>query len=110
MPRRTKEQIRIERHSKWLDELVKSNKFLRESTYHKNNFWSVAAYDSWAARGQAGSCACGCGYYNASLCNTRRNTKKGCGREYCKHVMERFCENCISEIEKRLNTKFRRRY
>jgi len=110
MPRRTKEELRLARNKERLDKLVLSNRYLREPKYHKNNFWSMAAYDSWAAQGKAGSCGCGCGYYNHSLCNTRKNTQKGGGKEFCKHVAERFCSDCVNGIEERLQTKFRRRY
>jgi hypothetical protein len=110
MPRRTKEQLRVDRNEERLDKLVQSNRFLSNPNYYKNNFWSTAAFDSWAAKGQAGSCGCGCGYYNHSLCNTRRSTKRGGSKEHCRHVVEKICHDCVNGIEKRLQVKFKRRY
>lgn len=106
MPRKTKEEQQQIRANKWVDSLIQSNKFLREPKYHKNNYWSNAAWDSWAAKGQAGSCGCGCGYYNGSLCNTRRHTRRGGQVEHCKHVHERVCYDCRQKIEAKLNVKF----
>lgn len=110
MPRRTKEQLMIAKREKLLDDIVLSNRYLREPKYYKNNYWSMAAWDSWAAQGKAGSCRCGVGHYNASLCNTRRHTKRGGGIEHCKHVMESFCYDCVSGITKRLKIEFRKRH
>lgn len=110
MPRKSKEELRVARNDKRLDELIQRSKFLREPKFYKNNFWSWAAWDSWANQGKAGSCGCGCGSYTASLCNTRRNTRLGGGKENCKHVIERFCGECVNSIEKKLNIQFRRRY
>lgn len=110
MARRTKEQLRIARNEERLDALVKSNKYLREPIYYKNNYWSWAAWDSWAAKGQAGSCGCGCGYYNANLCNKRVTTEKGGRRNNCKHAIEKLCSDCVMGIEKRVNIQFKKRY
>ena len=110
MSRRSKEEIRKDRNEKRLDELVLSNKYLRDEKYHKNNEWSVAAWDSWAAQGKAGSCGCGCGYYNSSLRNRRATTKRGGIVKHCKYVIERLCYDCVSGIEKRLGKKFKQKY
>ncbi len=110
MPRRTKEQIREDRNKKRLDELVQTNKYLHEQKYYKNNVWSWAAHDSWAARGQAGSCGCGCGYYNAGLRNTRATTKRGGRKDICNTIIEKLCYDCVHGIEERLQVKFKGRY
>lgn len=102
--------MRLVRNEKRLDGLVQSNKFLREQKYYKGNYWCWAAYDSWAAQGKAGSCGCGCGYYNVSLRNNRRTTLRGGRNDTMKYVLEKLCSNCSTEIEKRLNTKFKSRY
>lgn len=108
MARRTKEQIRIDRNEKRLDELVKSNKFLADPKYYKNNYWSTAAWDSWAAQGKAGSCGCGCGFYNAGLANKRRQTVKGGRKDVCKRVVEKLCSDCVHGIEKRIGVTLKR--
>lgn len=108
MPRRTKEELRLERNDKRLDELIQRVKFLREPKYYKNNVWSWAAWDSWAASGQAGSCACGCGYYNAALRNVRLTTQKGGRHDICKTAIEKLCYDCVKKIEDKINHKFER--
>lgn len=110
MARRTKEELRLARTDKWLNELIQKNKFLREPKYYKNNYWSWAAWDSWANQGKAGSCGCGIGSYTASLCNKRRNTTIGGGKEHCKHVKEKLCYDCVEKIETKINHQFKRRY
>src|SRR3990167_9632945 len=37
--------------------LIASSKFLNDTKYFKTNKVSVAAYDSWAAKGQVGGCS-----------------------------------------------------
>ena len=108
MPRRTKEELRLARADKWLDGLVQSNKYLREAKFYKNNYWSWAAWDSWAAQGKAGSCGCGIGHYNGTLANTRAKTRKGGREDSCKQVSSHFCSNCIDKIEEKINHKFRK--
>lgn len=110
MARRTKEEIRKERNEKRLDELVQTNKFLREEKYYKNNYWGHAAWDSWAAQGKNGSCGCGCGYYNAALRNNRRETMRGGRHESCQYVIEKICSACLNGIEKRLGVNFKSKY
>ena len=110
MPRRSKDELMAIKREKIIKDLINSLRYLNNPKYHKNNFWSIAAWDSWAAQGKAGSCSCGCGYYNGSLCNTRRHTERGGGVEHCKHVREKFCNSCINLIENKVNVKFTRRY
>jgi len=93
-------ELKKMRHSKWLIDYCQTNKFLADKKYHKNNRWSTAAYDSWAARGQAGSCPCGCGYYNATLTNSRAANKR------CKQVSRNFCYHCKNKIEEIIGVKF----
>lgn len=101
-------QLKAERHLKWLRNYTLDNKYLAYEKYYKNNYWSWAAWDSWAAKGKAGSCPCGCGYYNATLCNKRSKTAKGGREDVCKHVSSHFCYNCVGEIEKIVGFKFER--
>lgn len=109
MPRKTKEEIRIERRDKFLSSYVQSNKYLRNSVHYKNNYWCWAAWDSWAAQGKAGSCPCGCGYYNGSLKNKRRKTHRGGRNEkYPLECSHNFCYDCVNIIEEKINHKFPR--
>lgn len=110
MARRTKEELRAARANKRIDELISSVKWLRDTKFHKTNFWSMAHFQSWAVNGKDGSCGCGCGYYSGSLCNTRRNTRKGGIKEHCKHVLEKLCYDCIKSIESKLSVSFKRDY
>lgn len=66
----------------------------------------MAAFDSWAARGQAGSCGCGCGYYNASLTNKRHSTDIGGKQSFCKEVIQKVCYDCKQLIEEKIGVKF----
>jgi len=93
-------QLKLERHNHWLQEYCRTNKFLADSKYHKNNRWSNAAWDSWAAQGKAGSCPCGCGYYNSTLTNKRAANK------FCKQVSLNFCYECRLKIEDIIGVKF----
>src|ERR1700727_3225197 len=93
-------ELKTQRHLRWLQNYAIANKFLSDPKYYKNNYWSWAAWDSWAAKGKAGSCPCGCGYYNATLCNKRAKTNKGGREDVCKHVSTNFCNNCVELIEK----------
>lgn len=107
MARRTKEEIRAVRNEIRLDELVKTNKYFANPIHHKHNYWSWAAWDSWAAQGKAGSCGCGCGYYNGTLKNERAKTKKGGSNDkYPQDVSRSMCSDCVSGIEKRLGVNF----
>lgn len=109
MARRTKEEIRIAKNETRLDELVKTNKYLAMSVHHKNNYWSWAAWDSWAAQGKAGSCGCGCGHYNGTLKNKRAKTERGGKNEkYPVDVSRNMCSDCVRGIEKRLGVSFPR--
>ncbi len=96
--RRTKEELAIAKRDKSIVAMIAANKFLRESKYQKNNYWSMAARDSWAAKGQAGGCAtCSERHWNGTLHNTRAANK------FCNEVSRHFCYTCITEIEKKLN-------
>jgi len=108
MPRKTKEELKIIRDEKRIIEIIEKNKFLRDSKYYKNNYWSWAAWDSWAAKGQAGSCSCGCGYYNATLSNMRKRTQKGGKDDVCRQAGYNLCYECVNKIETKINYKFNR--
>lgn len=103
MARKTKEELKSIREEKAINSFISSNKFLSDAKYFKNNYWSMAAWDSWAARGQAGGCGC-CPErsYNGTLCNKRAANK------WCKHVSRNLCSDCIGKIEKKLNINFKR--
>src|SRR5688572_19971749 len=110
MPRRTKEQLRIDRNEKRISELIIRVKWLRDQKYYKTNYWSVAHWESWARQGKDGSCGCGVGHYNASLCNKRRRTKKRGGVEWCGHVVEKLCHECMKLSEQKIGVEFKRDY
>lgn len=105
-----RQQIKEERHLKWLRNYTISNKYLADKKYYKNNKWSIAHWQSWAAQGKVGSCPCGCGYYNGTLTNKRSRTYKGGIENSCKEVSVHFCENCIQKIEDIIGEKFKRSY
>lgn len=109
MPRKTKEELRLIRQEKSIASLIENNKYLKEEKYWKNNYWSWAAWDSWAATGKAGGCGC-CSnnYYNGTLCNTRTTTKKGGREDICKQVSVHLCYDCITLVQKKINHEFKR--
>jgi hypothetical protein len=109
--RKTKEERIVASREKLTNRLILMNKYFREPKYYKNNYWSWAAWDSWAAQGKSGSCPCGCGYYNGTLHNTRKNTDKGKGGQvaWLKNVSPNLCYDCITMIERKLDTTFKRR-
>lgn len=93
MPRKLAEST-IERNIK---KYIAGNKYLNDSKYYKNNRWSLAAWDSWAAEGKAGGCCtCNNNYYNGTLVNTRAS------HDWCKQVSGSFCHDCIQKIIKEL--------
>lgn len=103
MPRKTQDQLLAERRFRSVVAAIEKNKFFNDSKYWKNNYWSWAAWDSWAAQGKAGGCStCRENYYIATLANTRANNK------FCKQVSGHFCNACVDEIEKVIKRKFKR--
>jgi hypothetical protein len=110
MARRTKEQLRKDRNEKRITDLLSRVKYLREPKYFKTNYWSMAHWESWAAKGKNGSCGCGCGYYSGSLCNKRHRTDRGGRKSFCSQVVDRLCGDCIRAIETRLNVNFKKDY
>lgn len=110
MPRKTKDELRIGRRDKSLTDLIARIKFLRDTKFYKNNYWSWAAWDSWAAQGKAGGCSC-ChnDYYNGSLRNKRAHTKRGGRNEkWAVDVSPNLCYDCVTEIHKKINTEFQK--
>ena len=83
-------------------------KFLSNSKYFSTNKVATAAWDSWAARGQAGGCQiCGVKHHNMSFHNKRFTTTKGSkGRGWCWQEFGEVCSTCYVEIEKQCNYKF----
>lgn len=109
--RRTREQIRIDNRPKAVEKYVLGNRYLRESKYHKNNYWSVAHWQSWAAQGKAGGCGiCGEGYYNATLHNKRKNTDRGGKKSWLPTVSCNVCGECMRLIEQQLGVELRKSY
>lgn len=111
MGRKTKEQLIQEKRIKLSDDLIQKNKYLRNPIHYKNNYWCWAAWDSWAAQGKAGSCRCGCGYYNGTLKNKRTKTYKNRDGRFEKYPLEvspDLCSDCIHIIEEKIKTKFKR--
>jgi len=84
--------------------MIDSNKFLNDAKFYKNNYWSIAAWDSWAAQGQAGGChTCNVKHYNGTLCNTRAS------HDLCRHVSGNICTECIAKVETELGYKFNKK-
>lgn len=115
--RRTREQIRKDNRPKSVEKYILGNKFLREPKHYKNNYWSWAAWDSWAAQGKAGGCGC-CseGSYNGTLKNKRAKTYKGKTyhgqirppEKYPIDVSRNLCSDCIYEIHKQIGVEFKK--
>lgn len=95
---------------KLIQDYIKDNKYLNDPKYFKNNYWSWAAWDSLAARGQVGGCGiCNNNFYNATLKNKRVCTKKGQkGNKYTVEISGNLCRDCVMRIQKELNVEFKR--
>lgn len=106
--RKTKEQLIEERREKNISQLVIVNKFFANPTHHKNNYWSWAAWDSWAAKGYAGGCSyCANKHYNATLKNKRAKTERfGRNQRYPVYVSGNLCSECVKLIETKLCVSF----
>ena len=84
-------------------------KFLSNPKYFKSNKVSTAAWDSWAARGQAGGCTiCNVKHHNYTFHNKRFTTTSNSskGRGWSWQRFGEVCSTCYSEIEKQCNYKF----
>lgn len=110
MPRRTKEELIIDRREKQISSLVVENKYFSNPIHHKNNYWSWAAWDSWAAQGKAGGCGyCANKHYNATLKNKRAKTKSGGNNEQWPVDCSRnICYECVKLVEKNIGVEFKR--
>lgn len=108
-PTKTKEEIKPEIISKRVAEIISKSKFLCDTKYYKTNKTSIAAWDSWAARGQAGGCGCcDIGHYNCTIYNTRNSrNKKGMGSWSWNKVSPNLCSACYAELLKQVNYKFK---
>ena len=95
---------------KRIQDYISNNKYLSDPKYFKNNYWSMAAWDSWAAKGQAGGCSiCNNNFYNASLRNKRANTTHGGqNKRWHVEVSSNVCSECVKRIEINLNVEFKR--
>ena len=98
------EKTRQNRVSNFIERI----KFLSDSKHYKYIKVSWAAYDSWAAQGQAGGCnICNVAHYNCSFQHKRRTTLKGGKpKEYHWNEFGKICSACFDEIEKQCNYKF----
>lgn len=110
--RRTKQQIKDDKRPKTVADYIKTNKFLRDPIHYKHNYWSWAAWDSWAAQGKAG-CYCGiCGnqFYNGTLKNKRAKQMRGykTAEKYPVNVSRNACSYCVREIEIQLGVEFKK--
>lgn len=99
--------IKQETRIKNVSDLVLKCKFLRDNKYFKNNKVSMAAWDSWAASGQAGGCdTCNVGHHNYGLHNKRFSKgHKGDGA-WSWNEFGRLCSECYSELEKQVKYEF----
>jgi len=89
-------------NNKW-GRLIESNKFLQDEKYYKNNYWSWAAWDSFAAQGSAGGCGCcSAKHYEGTLINKRYHIKYH-------EVSRKLCSDCVSKVEEIINYKFKRK-
>ena len=103
-------QLKAEKHVRWLLNYTLDNKYLHYQKYYKNNKWSIAHFESWAVQGKAGSCPCGCGWYDSTLINSRARTRKGGKENSCKDVSIHFCSDCRNKIEDIIGHKFKMSY
>ena len=98
------EKTRIKR----VKSFIERHKFLANSKHHKYIRVSVAAFDSWAARGQAGGCGiCNVKHYNCSFQHSRYTTTRGGeSKRYHWNEIGQVCSDCYREIEKQCKYKF----
>lgn len=112
--------INIDIRKRKVKTLIMRTKFLRDEKYYKNNILSVASWDSWAAIGQGEGCdCCGSKSYNVSLENKRHSRRVYVGNlSHCYKIGKsswqgnsilNLCHHCISQIERIINYKFKRR-
>lgn len=97
-------ELKQETIEKRIKSFIQRYKFLKNEKYYKTNKVSVAAYDSWAARGQAGGCStCNCEHYIYSLYNKRATGKE---KWWHSNKFGSFCRRCYQELERQCNYKF----
>lgn len=97
-------KINIEKRIK---QVIANSKYLSNEKYFKMNKVSVAAWDSWAARGQAGGCGvCHAKNYIYTVYNIRHTTKYHSWSS--NPVSPQMCSQCYQELENQLNYSFRK--
>ena len=104
-------EIKRETREQRVKSFIKEYKFLSDKKYYKTNKVSVAAYDSWAARGQAGGCRlCNCKSYIYNIHNKRYTTiEREKGRAWhWQEIGGNLCSPCYQEVEKQCNYEFER--
>jgi hypothetical protein len=85
-------------------------KFLNDPKYFKNNYWNIAHFESWAARGQDGGCQnCNNHYYNASLYNKRHNNKHSSHGNWRQEIVK-ICYSCKKIFEEKIGVEFIHKY
>lgn len=97
--------------NKW-EKLIDRIKYLKDKKYYKNNIWSMAHWDSSAARGYAGGCSCcSAKHYNGRLENKRNTGENNNIYSNWKgnRITGKLCHKCIEKIEEIINYKFERR-
>ena len=105
--KRKRKEITDKTRSSRVSAFIGRSKFFKPKQF-KNTVCYWAAYDSWAARGQAGGCLlCSAKHYNCSFQEKRRTTLSGQKpHEYHWNEFGKICTACFEEIEKQLNYKF----
>lgn len=102
-----KKQIKPETIIKNVKHLIEGKKFLKDAKYYKTNKVSCAAWDSWAARGQAGGCdTCNIGHHNYSLHNKRYSKGHSGKGAWSWNTFGKLCSECYEELEKQVKYKF----
>ena len=90
-----------------ISDFIKRYKFLSDKKYYKTNKISVAAWDSWAANGQAGGCdVCDAKHHNYTLHNTRYSIGHSGKGAWSWNGFGNLCSGCYSELERQVDYEF----
>ena len=105
-----KKEIKQKTRKQRIKLFISTNKFFSNKKYFKTNKIATAAYDSWAARGEAGrGCrTCNSKGFNFTLHNKRCTTKRGNSRHWCFEDFGNFCSDCYEEIERQCGYNFKK--
>lgn len=84
---------------------ITNNKYLSNSKYHKNNYVSVAHWESWTAQGKCGGCII-CSQNPRYQFHNKRMT-----HTICKEIHSgNLCGSCFEEVEKQMGVSFKKDY